>query len=182
MDPLLLLFVSMLGFVGGHFLLSFSPVRQRLATRIGEAVFLALYSLLALAVLWAHGKAPRMPPVGSGRDWASRAGDRHARRPRVDRAVALFPHVTAVGGERLVRSSAPIAGIATVTRHPFLWGVPCGRSPIWQRTAICPPCSCSVAWPSSRWTGYPPSTPSGSRIWERPRARLRAASPSSLFG
>jgi uncharacterized membrane protein len=97
----------MLGFVGGHFLLSFSPVRQPLATRLGEAVFLALYSLLALGVLWAHGKAPRIPlwdPVAAGRLV-----------PAIVMPVALVlivlwlfsRNVTAVGGERLARSGAP---------------------------------------------------------------------------
>lgn len=127
MDPALLLFVSMLGFVGGHFLLSFPPVRSRLVTRTGEPAFLVLYSILALVFLagaiWAYGKAPRTPL------WDLGAAGRFA--PVLVMPVALVlivlglfsRNVTAVGGERLVRSGAPIAGIATITRHPFLWGV-----------------------------------------------------------
>lgn len=41
----------------------------------------------------------------------------------------FFSHVTSVGGKRLARSAAPIAGIATVTRHPFLWVCPVGTRP-----------------------------------------------------
>jgi uncharacterized membrane protein len=117
----------MLGFVGGHFLLSFPPVRNRLITRTGEPAFLVLYSILALVFLagaiWAYEKAPQTPL------WDLGAAVRLA--PVLVMPVALVlivlglfsRNVTAVGGERLVRSGAPIAGIATITRHPFLWGV-----------------------------------------------------------
>ncbi len=114
-------------FVGGHFILSSLTVRQRVVARVGEGIFRALYSVVALAsfvwMLRAYGAAP----------------DTALWQPTP--ALALIPlvtmpfacvfavaglttrNVTGVGGESLLDDPHPVRGAATVTRHPFLWGV-----------------------------------------------------------
>ncbi len=123
---LLPLALAMLGFVGGHFLLSHPPLRTPLVARLGPRGFQAVYSLLALACLvWAvraYAEAPRLPL------WDLGPAARHATFAVMPLALILAVagltsrNPTAVGGERLVRSDRPAEGILTVTRHPFLWG------------------------------------------------------------
>lgn len=120
------LIVAMLGFVGGHFLLSAPPVRRALVRRLGETAFLGVYSLIGAAFLaWvvvAWRAAPLVPLWDLGS--AGRAI------PLALMPVALCLLVaglttrsaTAVGGERVLASGAGPQGIFTVTRHPFLWG------------------------------------------------------------
>ena len=66
------LIAACIAFVGTHFLLS-HPLRKPLVDRVGEGLFLGLYSLVALVTLgwmvWAYrGVAPQLPlwPVGDG--------------------------------------------------------------------------------------------------------------------
>jgi uncharacterized membrane protein len=111
-------------FVGGHLLLSWPPVRGPLATRLGEAAFSAAYSLLMVAALvWvvaAYRAAPFVPL------WDLGVAGRVIPAAAMPFALILVVlgltsrSVTAVGGER--HWNAPIRGIGTVTRHPFLWG------------------------------------------------------------
>ncbi len=119
--------LAIAAFVGGHFILSSLPVRQGLLKIVGENGFRGLYSLFALAsftwMLYAYGAAPYIElwPLSE-----------------VLRLVPLFilPFAclftvigvttrtpTGVGGEKLLDDPHPVRGIATVTRHPFLWGV-----------------------------------------------------------
>lgn len=123
---MLSLFIAMLGFVGGHFLLSAPALRSRLVAALGEKVFLGIYSLVSVAFLtWAamaYRSAPMVPL------WELGAIAR--RIPLVVMPGALILAVaglttrsaTAVGGERLLDAEEPVNGIFTVTRHPFLWG------------------------------------------------------------
>jgi uncharacterized membrane protein len=116
----------MLGFVGGHFLLSWPPLRARLAGAIGERAFLGVYSLLAAGFLtwaiFAYKAAPRLPLW----DWGA-AGRYIA---LVVMPVALLLAViglssrnpTAVAGESALDTAQAVRGIVTITRHPFLWG------------------------------------------------------------
>lgn len=118
------LLAAQLVFVGGHLLLSSPPVRTPLVRRLGERGFALAYSILMVAALagvvigWRA--APRVPlwdlgPVGRAL-------------PAVVMPVALIlavlgltsRNVTALGGER--HWNAPIRGVGTITRHPFLWG------------------------------------------------------------
>jgi uncharacterized membrane protein len=120
--PLLL---AMLGFVGGHFVLSHPPVRTRLVAILGEKPFLGVYSLVAVAFLvWAviaYGDAPYVEV------WNLGPGARHVPRAVMPFALVLAvlgltsKNPTAVGGERFV-AAGQIAGAMTITRHPFLWG------------------------------------------------------------
>lgn len=114
-------------FVGGHFLLSSLRVRHALAGALGDSMFRAAYSLVAAATLvWtvvAYGAAPRIDL------WKAGMGLTHV--PAVLMPIACVlavagmttRSVTTVGGESLAHDPDPVSGIATVTRHPFLWAV-----------------------------------------------------------
>jgi uncharacterized membrane protein len=118
------LVAAQLAFVGGHLLLSHPPLRGRLVARLGEGGFSLAYSVLMLAALaWvvaAYRAAPFVPL------WDLGAAGRMV--PAAVMPVALMlavlgltsRNVTAVGGER--HYNAPIRGVGTITRHPFLWG------------------------------------------------------------
>jgi uncharacterized membrane protein len=119
-------FLSVLAFVGGHFLLSWPPVRSRIAGALGEPAFSAAYSVLMVLVLvWvvaAYRVAPPLVLWDLGR-WVNVI-------PIVAMPFALMLAVsglasrnpTAVMGERVLRKGLPVAGIFTITRHPFLTG------------------------------------------------------------
>jgi uncharacterized membrane protein len=119
-------FLSVLAFVGGHFLLSWRPVRARIAGAIGEPAFSAAYSVLMVLILvWmvaAYRVAPPLVLWDLGR-WVNVV-------PIVAMPFALMLAVTglasrnptAVMGERFLQKGLPVAGIFTVTRHPFLAG------------------------------------------------------------
>lgn len=119
------LIVACIAFVGTHFLLS-HPLRKPLVDRVGEGLFLGLYSLVALVTLgwmvWAYrGVAPQLPlwPVGDGL-WT------------VASLLTLLASVLFVGS--LVGNPAlpdpggapkPVPaphGVFTITRHPMMWG------------------------------------------------------------
>lgn len=120
------LFLAMLAFVGGHFALSWPPVRARLAAALGEKVFLVAYSVAAVACLvWAVQAYRAAPPVavwdlGAAGRWIALLLMPLA---LVSAVVGLTsPSPTAVGGERVRDLGRAVRGMTTVTRHPFLWG------------------------------------------------------------
>ena len=114
-------------FVGGHFILSSLPVRRGLAGTLGENGFRGIYALFAIAtfvwMLYAYGAAPYVEL------WRLSEPLRYV--PIIVMPFAsLFVVVgvttriaTGVGGEKLLDDPHPVRGIATITRHPFLWGV-----------------------------------------------------------
>jgi len=119
-------FSSVLAFVGGHFLMSWPPLRGRIVGAIGEGAFSAAYSvLMVLFLVWmiaAYRVAPPMVLWDLGR-WVNLV-------PVVAMPFALMLAVTglasrnptAVAGDRLLAKGLPVAGIVTITRHPFLCG------------------------------------------------------------
>jgi uncharacterized membrane protein len=119
--------LATLGFVGGHLLLSWPPVRDRIAGITGEAIFSLAYSVLMVLFLgWliaAYRVAPPLVLYDLGR-WVNLV-------PILTMPFALVLAVlglasrnpTAVGGARLVAQGLAPRGILTVTRHPFLCGV-----------------------------------------------------------
>lgn len=122
------LFLATLAFVGGHFLLSSSPLRETLILRLGDNPFRGVYSLVVgLAFVWmlfAYGATPQVMV------WHPPAGLRLV--PMVLMPIASFFVVsglstrspTAVGGEKLIDDlPRPVKGILTITRHPFQWGI-----------------------------------------------------------
>lgn len=119
------LIVACIAFVGTHFLLS-HPLRKPLVDRIGEGLFLGLYSLVAFLTLgwmvWAYRAIPDSPPlwpVGDGL-WALASG------------LTWLASVLFVGS--LIRNPAmpdPTGaakavpaphGVFAITRHPMMWG------------------------------------------------------------
>lgn len=120
------LVVAMLAFVGGHFLLSWPPVRGRLVAALGEKPFLALYSLVSAAFLvWAIQAYRAAPFVGL---WDLGAAGRAVAVVVMPFATVFAvvgltsPSPTAVGGERVRDLGRAVRGMTTITRHPFLWG------------------------------------------------------------
>jgi len=123
------LFIATLAFVGGHFVLSSAPVRQRLVRKLGESGFMPVYTLvITAALIWmivAYRAAPNVPvwDLPAAMAWI----------PLVLMPVSIFLVVaglttrgpTQVGAERSLASGlpgSPAPGINSITRHPFLWG------------------------------------------------------------
>lgn len=114
-------------FVGGHFLLSSDPLRERLVAGLGDALFRGAYSLVMLAafvfMLIAYGEAPWVSL------WSPPPAFRVVPLLVMPFAVILLvaslttPSPTMVGGEMVLdgRPESAAVGILSVTRHPFLW-------------------------------------------------------------
>ncbi|MGA8052531.1 MAG: NnrU family protein [Burkholderiales bacterium] len=121
------LILGMLGFVGGHLVLAWPPIRTKLVGVIGERGFAGIYSVLAAASLGVAISGYRSFP--SYVLWNLGTAGRAA--PALLMPVALMlvvlgvtsRNATAVGGEKMLAQGAAPRGIFTVTRHPFLWGV-----------------------------------------------------------
>jgi uncharacterized membrane protein len=121
------LIVAALFFLGIHFLVSGTRLRDRVVGRIGEQKFRLAFSLLSIIglfwLIYAYRRAPYIET------W----GQLTALKPFV--AALMIPAVlfvliglttpspTVVKGERLLNRDSPATGILRVTRHPFLWGV-----------------------------------------------------------
>ena len=113
-------------FVGLHVLAS-TPLRAAAVKALGERVYLAVFSVLAiLSLVWlvrAYGRAPHVelwaPPL-----WAYYL-------PWVVMPVAfvlvvlgyLTPNPTMVMSEKRLEASDPAPGVLKITRHPLMWGV-----------------------------------------------------------
>lgn len=124
MDPLLPLIAASTALVGTHFALS-HPLRTPLVSRLGTGLFLALYSLVALACLWWMAMEFRKvdaPDLGGSGDigWAVAS---------VLTLVALLlflgslrgnPALPAPGAKRAAASQP--RGVFAITRHPMMWG------------------------------------------------------------
>lgn len=113
-------------FVGGHFLLSAAPLRNRLIAALGRYGFLGLYSLLALAafawMIWTYRLAPYLWVWGSP-EWARLIV--FATMPLAAMLVAagyLTPNPSAVMGDSVLSRDDPAPGIFKVTRHPVMLG------------------------------------------------------------
>lgn len=114
-------------FVASHFLLSTPPVRRPLVRAWGEWPFLALYSLVAAAVLgwvvFAYAAVPLVPV------WTPPTALRHLSLTVMVFACILVaaglttsnPSLAGVDGESIARRG-PV-GILKVTRHPMMWGI-----------------------------------------------------------
>ncbi|MDP6602627.1 MAG: NnrU family protein [Rhodospirillales bacterium] len=119
------LVAAAIAFVGGHFLISSTPLRWAIVAKIGERAYLGVFSALAVVALaWlglAYRAAPRIEL------WAWETGGRHLALTLVALASVFVvaglttPSPTVAGaGERGLDEAR---GIVRVTRHPFLWGV-----------------------------------------------------------
>ena len=114
-------------FVFGHFVLSSLTVRRGIVRAVGDGPFRGLYSLIMAASLTWTGFAYGAAPFEAV--WDPPEGMRHLTYLLV--LIACFLVVTgvttksptAVGGEKLADDPAPLSGILTITRHPFLVGI-----------------------------------------------------------
>lgn len=120
------LFLAVVLFTGGHFLLSSPLLRPRLTAGLGEGPFLGAYSLLMVtALLWltiSYARAPYLelwsPPLALR--WLALL-----LMPAAAILVAgslLQRNATLVGADPAGLPPGPL-GITAITRHPFLWGV-----------------------------------------------------------
>jgi uncharacterized membrane protein len=122
------LFLAVILFVGGHFVLGFPAIRAAMVDRIGENPFKGLFSLVSAAsftwMLLAYGAAPRVD-VWPNPDWTYLI-------PNLALPIATILLVcgytgsnpTAIGQEDVLRDDPRAArGIITVTRHPTLWAL-----------------------------------------------------------
>lgn len=125
MQPMSLLVVTCLLFVGSHLILS-HPLRAPLADRMGERGFQIVYSIVAIAtfvmLVQASRAVPAEPPLWAVDDalWALAS------------LIVLFASVlfmgSLVGNPALPAPNAAQAaqtaprGVYAITRHPMMWG------------------------------------------------------------
>ena len=111
-------------FVGGHFVLSSTPLRAAAVRRIGEPRFKGLFSLLMVAALvWMISAFNAAPEVIV---WQPNTAARHVSLSVMPFALifliaSLTPKNPALGGTIEAIRKGP-AGIFKITRHPMLWG------------------------------------------------------------
>lgn len=125
MQPMSLLIVTGLLFVGTHFALS-HPLRPSLAARIGERYFLLAYSIIAIATFAMFVQAWRAMPMEQPL-WA--VGDALWGFASL---LVLFASIlfmgSLVGNPALPAPNAASAaqgaprGVYAITRHPMMWG------------------------------------------------------------
>lgn len=118
--------VAALFLIGTHLGIASTALRRELVGRLGETLYRALYSLLALVALaWlvvAWRAAPTLPV------WSAGAAVRHGVLLLMPLAFLLVigavtgPNPTAVG-QRPDPDGTPAYGIIRITRHPLMWGI-----------------------------------------------------------
>lgn len=128
MDPALgSLTAASAALVGTHFALS-HPLRPRLAQRLGEAGFLALYSLIAAGCMaWIYFAFTAIPvqtmPLWPGFDdlsWALASALTLVALVLFTGSLTGNPALPAPGAKSAA-ARAP-SGVFRVTRHPMMWG------------------------------------------------------------
>jgi uncharacterized membrane protein len=111
--------------IASHYGISSTPLRGRLVDRLGERVYLGLYSAVALvAIVWlsiAYAGAPYVGlwPFAAWMAWL----------PLLLMPVALIflvcgvssPNPTAVGAQDTLDPEDAARGILRITRHPVMW-------------------------------------------------------------
>jgi len=119
------LLIAALLFVGTHFGLSSPALRPLLVARLGERLFVGLYSLLQIVLLVWLGRSYAVSPfvpLWSPPGWTAWI-------PLVAMAPALLllvgglvqPNPTAVMQDAKGPPDAAVRGMLTVTRHPVMW-------------------------------------------------------------
>lgn len=118
------LLVAALAFVGGHFLLSSTPLRATLAGRLGEGGFQGAFSAVAAATLiwlvWSYVEAPVVPV------WEPPVWTRHLSLSLMPFVLILF--VAAMRKDNPTSGTGDPAdvdlgrlGVFAITRHPMMW-------------------------------------------------------------
>jgi len=122
---MLQLVFAALFFVGIHFVLSGSRLRDVFVAKLGETGFRAGFSLLSLLGLWWLIHAYRAAPYIE--TWGQLGWFKPVAALLMLPAFLLAvlgistPNPAVVGGEKAL--GQPAQGILRITRHPFLWGV-----------------------------------------------------------
>ena len=121
------LFLASLLFFAIHALISGTPVRDVLVARLGEGVYMGLFSTVSAgALFWAilsYGAAPHVEI------WPDLKGLQHISLSAMLVAIVLTvlafstPNPTAAGGEKTLAQVQASSGIIKITRHPFLVAV-----------------------------------------------------------
>jgi uncharacterized membrane protein len=113
--------------LASHFGLSSTPLRAWLVARLGERLYLVLYSLIALAALvWLISAWARAPYIEL---WAPAPWLAWVPLLLMPLAVLLVvggvttTNPTAVGAPDVLSQSEPVRGVFRITRHPIMWGV-----------------------------------------------------------
>lgn len=118
------LFFAMLAFVGGHLVISVSPLRRAMVGVVGERGFMALFSVYALATLvWAvrgYGAAPDLP-LWDAPDWLRWANLVATALATVLVVLGVTSRNPTMVMQTLADPSAP--GVLAITRHPTMSGV-----------------------------------------------------------
>lgn len=120
------LVMAALFFDGIHFFISGTALRGKIAGKIGERAFRAIFSLMSLVgIIWLSRAYTQADSIVL---W----GEIQGLQPLalIVILIAFFfvvfaftsPNPTAVGGEMLLTEKQPAKGILRITRHPFLWG------------------------------------------------------------
>jgi uncharacterized membrane protein len=123
-------------FLGIHLLVSGTSLRDTITARIGEQLYLGLFSLGSLGgIFWmssGYANSPTVPLWDFVPGMWTIAGVFTMPLAFVFVIVGLTtPSPTAVGAEKLLEAADPVTGILRITRHPFLWG-----AAIWAATHI----------------------------------------------
>ena len=110
-----------------HFGISSTPLRGLLIRRLGQNLYLAVYSLVALlAIVWLVQAYRGAPYIGlwPGLPWLVALA--HV----AVLLAALFliagvstPNPTAVNQSAALEQPEPVRGVLRVTRHPVMWGI-----------------------------------------------------------
>lgn len=124
------LLAASLAFVLLHRLVSGSPLRERIAARLGERRFQASFGLAsATGLLWLGAAYATTPPAFREPLWSSPALLWSAQWLLQPLAILLItsgflaPNPGTVGQEGAVDRPDVVRGVLRITRHPFLWGV-----------------------------------------------------------
>jgi uncharacterized membrane protein len=122
---MLILALTMLAFLGGHYALSHPALRPRAVAALGAQGFMIVYSVVALATLaaaiWAYRHAPFVPlwDLGHARFWIAMIA-------MIAAGVLLVTGITQKNPASLMGGLEPAAddpapGILKLTRHPVMW-------------------------------------------------------------
>ena len=113
--------------LASHFGISSTPLRAWLIARLGERIYLALYSLIAFAaIFWLISAWARAPYVEL---WAPAPWLAWVPLLVMPFAILLavsglsMPNPTALGAPDVLARSDPVRGVFRLTRHPFMWGM-----------------------------------------------------------
>jgi uncharacterized membrane protein len=113
-------------FLGIHFGVSGTRLRDRLVRGVGERAFRGLFALASLVgLIWmasAYSRAPHVPL------WGQLLALKPVATPLVLVALAFIvigvstPSPTTAGMESQLQREVRVRGMTRITRHPFLWG------------------------------------------------------------